>query len=375
MIRLSRLGLACLLGLALPIASAIAQDGEDGDYSDEEAELLDLLAEETELASRTRQNADFVPGIVNVLHGEELAALGARTVLDGLALVPGIEVLRDAGGNATLRVRGIDFFFNSGNAKVLIDGLDMGAETAALNSAVLLLPIGQVERIEVIRGPGSSLHGDFAFTGLVNIITRQTGGQLLAEVGDGVLRRGVASGGGEVGGWRLGGNVSATVSERFDAPAAGVADERHRFANAHLEGHGWSLKSAALERDQLRPVIVPGAPPQQPAGMQRRFEEIRTHELRHSHTFGSEQQLDVLLARQSADSRDGPNAFKGNDLQLAGEGLWRQGRHLLVTEASLTRRTGEQQSGAGRSTFAEHCPARRSSQLVFPAAAGPGRPG
>lgn len=322
------------LCLILPPTLARSQEAEDSD----EAALLDLLAEETELATRTRQNADYVPGIVSVLHGEELAALGARTVLDGLALVPGIEVLRDAGGSATLRVRGIDFFFNSGNVKVLIDGLDMGAETAALNSAVLLMPIAQIERIEVIRGPGSSLHGDFAFTGLVNLITRQSGARASAEVGDGALRRGLVSGGGEGQGWRWGGNLSTTVSDRYDAAGTAPADERHRFGNALVEGHGWSLKAAALDREQRRPLPAPNGPP---AVNQRRYEQIRNYELRRVWSLGSERQLDLLLSRQSADSRDGPNAFKGNDLQLGAEGLWRQGRHLLVAELGLTRRTIE----------------------------------
>ena len=55
---------------------------------DEESELLATLSEETESASRSKQNADFVPGLVSVLQGDELALLGKRTVLDALTLVP-----------------------------------------------------------------------------------------------------------------------------------------------------------------------------------------------------------------------------------------------------------------------------------------------
>lgn len=330
----SALLLASLLAPAIPTAQQAYSDSE-------EAELLDLLASETDLATRTRQNADFVPGIVSVLHADDLAALGARTVLDGLALVPGIEVSRDAGGNATLRVRGIDFFFNSGNVKVLVDGLDMGAETSALNSAILLMPMAQVERIEVIRGPGSSLHGDYAFTGLVNIITRQQDGRAVAEVADGVLRRGVLSAAGSHGEWQFGANVSAMVSERFDAAGRGPADERQRFGNAHVEGYGWSLRSAALDREQLRPLPPQAPPPGQPPqpGMQRRFEKVRTHEIRYQHEWAAERRLGLALSSQEADSRDGPNGYVGDDLTLGGDALWRWGRHLLVAEANLTRRT------------------------------------
>ena len=103
MMKRSTRGLALALLLA---ATAQAQDSED-----EELEaLLALLDEETEIATQTRLNADYVPGVVTVLRGEDVAALGARHVLDALALVPGIEALRDDIGNATLRVRGIDYF-------------------------------------------------------------------------------------------------------------------------------------------------------------------------------------------------------------------------------------------------------------------------
>ena len=53
--------------------------------------LLAQLADETEIATKTKMNADFVPGTVSVLRGEDLEALGFETVWDALALVPGIQ--------------------------------------------------------------------------------------------------------------------------------------------------------------------------------------------------------------------------------------------------------------------------------------------
>lgn len=150
-----------------PSAAAVAED------VDEEAALMAVLQEETQIATESRMNADFVPGVITVLRGDELEALGLRTVWEALAMVPGVKPVRDPKGRPSLTVRGIDFPFNLGNVKILVDSVALNRESSGVNSFVLAIPIEQVERIEVIRGPGSVVHGDFAFMGLVNIITRK----------------------------------------------------------------------------------------------------------------------------------------------------------------------------------------------------------
>ncbi len=138
-----------------------------------QAELMQVMEEGTELATTSRMNADFVPGIVTVLQGRELETLGMRTVWEALSLVPGLRANRKGIGEPILEVRGIGFPFSSGNVKVLVNSISMNRESAGNNSSVLLMPISQVDRIEVVRGPASVLYGDFAFMGVVNIITRQ----------------------------------------------------------------------------------------------------------------------------------------------------------------------------------------------------------
>jgi iron complex outermembrane receptor protein len=132
---------------------------------DEGAELEALLKQETELATRTRMNHDFVPGMVTVLQGDDLEALGVRNVLEALSLVPGSSRW-DVYGSPLILVRGINFIFNSGNIKILVDSVPLNQESAGTNSSILLLPIEDVERLELMRGPGSAIHGDFAYLGL-----------------------------------------------------------------------------------------------------------------------------------------------------------------------------------------------------------------
>ena len=134
------------------------------------------------MATKTRMNSDFVPGIVTVLEGDELEALGIGTAGEALALVPGMQSFLDVASSRSVIVRGLDFPFNSGNIRILLDGVPLARNDGGVNASVLLMPVEQVERIEVIRGPGSVVHGDFAFMGLVNIITRKEGSRAFVRL-------------------------------------------------------------------------------------------------------------------------------------------------------------------------------------------------
>lgn len=133
-----------------------------------ESEILSMLAEATEIASKRRMNADYVPGILTILRRDEMLALGVRTVADALSLVPGMVVDRRNYGNSATSVRGLE---NDGNpVQVLVDSVPLNTGNPGYTT-FFELPIAQVERIEVIRGPASALYGRFAFAGLINIVT------------------------------------------------------------------------------------------------------------------------------------------------------------------------------------------------------------
>jgi iron complex outermembrane receptor protein len=132
------------------------------------AELAELLADTTELATKTRMNADYVPGILTILKRAELLALGVRTLADALTLVPGVAVDRLDNGRFITRMRGSSA--DSTDLKVLIDSVPLGSDSGG-GAPFFELPVVQIERIEVIRGPGSTLYGENAFAGVINIVT------------------------------------------------------------------------------------------------------------------------------------------------------------------------------------------------------------
>ncbi|MBF0369825.1 MAG: TonB-dependent receptor [Magnetococcales bacterium] len=137
-----------------------------------------IMEQTTEIATRTRLNADFVPGMVTVLKGAKLEARGVHTVREALSLVPGIIPSVDK----DIVVRGVARFA-SGKVKLLLNGVPVNETLTAQGSFLYYLPVEMIERIEVIRGPGAALYGEYAYTGVVNIITRQQGKRLFARYG------------------------------------------------------------------------------------------------------------------------------------------------------------------------------------------------
>lgn len=180
-----------LLACSLPAVNA----QEVGSTTEQPAandylQLLELLEEQTTIATKTRLNADYVPGMVTVLHGADMLANGSRTVWEALAKVPGIDLSIEGTGRKQIVVRGIGRTYASGNVKILINGNAMNSVEIAGANPALNIPIEQVDRIEVVRGPGSAVHGEFAYAGVINIITRSDESSLFLRAAEGSHRGG-----------------------------------------------------------------------------------------------------------------------------------------------------------------------------------------
>ncbi|WP_455200908.1 TonB-dependent receptor plug domain-containing protein, partial [Kaarinaea lacus] len=136
------------------------------------SELVQILEVETDIATKSRLNVDFVPGMVTVLNGDDLQARGIRNVWEALSLVPGFQLTIDSTGNKETNVRGLEKTYISGTIKLLVNGIAMNSTLTGSAARVKEIPIAQVERIEVIRGPGSAIHGEYAYTAVVDVITK-----------------------------------------------------------------------------------------------------------------------------------------------------------------------------------------------------------
>lgn len=264
--RLSRVWTATLLvasALGTPPRAGAQEVAVADSGSDDAAEmerLLQILEEETEVATRTRMNSDFVPGIVTVLQGDEMEALGFETVWEALEMVPGMQVARDLSGAPSLIMRGLQFPFNSGNVKVLIDGLSLSREDAGVNGIALDTPIALVERIEVIRGPGSVVHGDFAFMGLVNIVTRSRSRAFARGTTDEAWSGGGVVRFGEDSGWHGSLAAAGLTTDQALVVKPRTGEEQRLWAVADVGVAGFSVHAAFASRDVDEAAPPPGGP-------------------------------------------------------------------------------------------------------------------
>ena len=145
--------------------------------------MEDLLAVEVSTASKFPQSVKEAPASITVISAEEIRRFGYRTLADALRSVRGFYSTYDR-NYAYLGMRG---FARPGdyNTRVLllIDGhrVNDGVYDMAPMGTDFLLDLMLIERIEVIRGPGSSLYGTNALFGVVNVITTTGAGRQGAQ--------------------------------------------------------------------------------------------------------------------------------------------------------------------------------------------------
>lgn len=162
---------------------------------------------------------------LTVLTEEDLKARQIYTVADALRSVPGLDVVRTGGlGQQTsVFLRGA----NSNQTLVLIDGVETNDPS---NPGGLFdfahLTVDNIERIEVLRGPQSSLYGADAIGGVIQIFTKR---------GEGKPATSLSAEGGSFGTYRLTGGSSGGL-DRF----------RYSFSASHLKSHGFSAADRHL---------------------------------------------------------------------------------------------------------------------------------
>ncbi len=124
-------------------------------------------------ASRFAQSPDAVLRDVTVITQDEIERAGQSTLTELLQMQPGVEVSTNGGAGKASNVylRGT----NADHVVVLIDGLRLNSATAG-TTAFEHIPLAQIERIEILRGPASSLYGADAIGGVIQIFTRRGDG-------------------------------------------------------------------------------------------------------------------------------------------------------------------------------------------------------
>ena len=149
---------------------------------------------------------------ITVIGADEIARAGAQSVAELLQRQPGVEIVQNGGPGAVSGVflRGA----NRGQTLVLIDGVRIASSSAG-STSLEAIPLDQIDRIEILRGPASSLYGADAIGGVVQVFTRR---------GTGALAGSGSAGYGTYGTWDVKGGVSGTAGPvQFALQAAAKA--------------------------------------------------------------------------------------------------------------------------------------------------------
>ncbi|MFA7239539.1 MAG: TonB-dependent receptor [Sulfuricellaceae bacterium] len=162
------------------IAPSLAQALEE----EEELALVYGDKASVSIATGSKQDLRRAPAVATVITAEDIAAMGATDLDDALETVPGMHVSRNAIAYAPLNIiRGI-YSPNNPQTLMLLNGIPTTTMfTGGKGNVWGGLPLENVARIEIIRGPGSALYGADAYAGVINIITKTADDAPGAEVG------------------------------------------------------------------------------------------------------------------------------------------------------------------------------------------------
>ena len=224
------------------------------------AQTADLNEDVIVTASRLNQTATEIGTSVTVITSADIEKLGFNFAVDAIASAPGVTVTQNGsfGGQAAVRIRGAA----TGQSLVIIDGItvnDPSSPGGGLDFA--RLDTDSIEKIEILRGPQSTLWGSDAIGGVISVTTKRPevgfGGGVFAEYGSYNTLRGGASvtGGSDTGDFRLA--LTATDTDGISkADEINGNTEEDGFESYTLSGRGRlnlpagaSLEATALYSD------------------------------------------------------------------------------------------------------------------------------
>ena len=177
--KIARLILAVLFFAMLAVFSAnvYAEEAETGEAETGdmwEMGIDDLLDMEVTTASKTKRRVSEAPAIVSVITQQEIEDMGARSMEDILRTVVSLDPIMNYYNDTQISIRGISSGRGRNNKiKIMMDGHSLGTfMTGDPFKYMSSVPVENIARIEIIRGPGSALYGANAFVGVINIITK-----------------------------------------------------------------------------------------------------------------------------------------------------------------------------------------------------------
>lgn len=179
-----------------------------------------LASLDTMVVTATRQplRVNEVLSDISVIERSEIETAGHSSLEQILAAQPGIQLVTNGswGANSLLLIRGT----SAKHVLLLVDGMRVGSATSG-EPTWSRLPVAQIERIEIIRGPASAMYGSDAIGGVIQVFTRHSDKPLHFSAEAGAGNYGMRSGSmhlsGRQAGWHYGATVSHETTDGFDS--------------------------------------------------------------------------------------------------------------------------------------------------------------
>lgn len=239
-----------MIGLMLAAIASAGQLPKTTDLT--ELPVEELLKLRVVSASKKEQTLSKIGAALYVITRDDIASSGAHTIPDLLRMVPGVEVAQINSSQWAISIRGFNTLYSSNKVLAMIDGRALYQPAF---SGVLWdqpdLPLQNIERIEVIRGPGGTIWGANAVNGVINIITRNSrdtqGGWITAGGGSWRTGEGLIQYGGRIG---TAGTYRA-FGKYFDVNSSTFPDGRTASDAFHSWAGGFRSDWELTSRDTL----------------------------------------------------------------------------------------------------------------------------
>jgi len=185
-------------------------------------------------AARSPQSVEQLVADVTIVDADEIARSGAQSLAELLQRHAGLEIVMNGGPASTsgVFIRGA----NRNQTLLLVDGMRVSSASVGAPS-LEAVPLDQIDRIEILRGPASSLYGADAIGGVIQVFTRRPGDALRAGANAGYgtydTRTGAAHVGGAIGALRLTLGAGGRRSDGFNA----TTQEAAFFFNPDRDGY------------------------------------------------------------------------------------------------------------------------------------------
>jgi vitamin B12 transporter len=204
-----------LSALSLAVLSACAAHAQNAART-----AVPLTPEVVVTATRTAQPLTDIVADISIIDRDTIERAGATGLVDLLARLPGVEITRNGGvGNSSnVFLRGADGRFTA----VYIDGVRVDSQSTG-GAVWEQIPLSQIDRIEVLRGPAAAVYGSDAIGGVIQLFTKKGEGAAAPFVGVGIgthnlrkIEAGVSGSAGEGGAFDYALGIAREQSNGYD---------------------------------------------------------------------------------------------------------------------------------------------------------------